>query len=198
MALPATLTNPYSSVEEIKYFLQSLQEFPGSPHGISAPISFPNGNQKASWIKEFTNSDKNEDEDEDEDEDGDEDEDENEDGDEDEGKKMDFTECFTYSESFGEKSKDNTTNPHCAGYSKRLLPLEPLGTKLQAIDMEVKTPRKSKASPNSISSADRFECNAARQRQMKGLTPSRWYQCRAKNQQPGMRGQKWTKLGTRH
>ncbi|MCJ1463692.1 hypothetical protein MMC07_002301 [Pseudocyphellaria aurata] len=91
MALPATPTDPYATVDAIKDFLPSLHKFPGSPHVISAPISFLDKYQKTSWIKAFTKPDKDKD---------------GNDGDE----RMDFTKCFTYSDSFGEKSKDNSTN----------------------------------------------------------------------------------------
>ncbi|MCJ1464767.1 hypothetical protein MMC07_003380 [Pseudocyphellaria aurata] len=89
MALPVTPTDPWSSIEVIKEFLQSPHEFPQGPNVTSAPISFPNKSPKASWIKEFNKPVEDEDE---------------------VVPKTDFTQCLTYSESFAEKSKDNTMN----------------------------------------------------------------------------------------
>ena len=91
MALPVTPNDPRSSVEVIKEFLQSLHEFSQGPNVTSAPISFPNKSQKASWIKEFDKQVEDEDEDV-------------------EVEKTEFTQYLTFSESFAEKSEDNTMN----------------------------------------------------------------------------------------
>ncbi|MCJ1422466.1 hypothetical protein MMC29_000346 [Sticta canariensis] len=53
MDILPTPTGPSSTPQQIKAFLQSLQQYPNGPNVCTSPVSFTDTKQKSKWIKQF-------------------------------------------------------------------------------------------------------------------------------------------------